>query len=233
MWYGIPRGSDLGVLAGKTGFSIAVGQAKYWIYLDPDWDYHRLNYTNWQAFFDKTVQMMEPTIGTDDADYSPFRDAGHKLIMWHGWADQIIMPEGTIDLYDAVTNTISGGNVSKTQKFARLFMAPNVGHCGMDTDVFFEALVDWVEKEEAPEKIIVNQAKWWPWSPARTRPLCPHPEVAVYKGTGSTDDAQNFRCGANPVKADKESLNWKANRRIFGKPFLPPPGGQSEKHLLV
>ena len=28
----------------------------------------------------------------------------------------------------------------------------------------------------------------------RTRPLCPYPKVAVYDGSGSTDDAANFNC---------------------------------------
>jgi hypothetical protein len=29
-----------------------------------------------------------------------------------------------------------------------------------------------------------------------TRPLCPYPQVAQYKGTGSTNDAGNFVCKA-------------------------------------
>jgi feruloyl esterase len=28
-----------------------------------------------------------------------------------------------------------------------------------------------------------------------TRPLCPYPAVAKYKGTGDTNDAANFACG--------------------------------------
>ena len=30
--------------------------------------------------------------------------------------------------------------------------------------------------------------------PDRTRPLCPYPQVATFKGSGSTDDAANFVC---------------------------------------
>ena len=47
-----------------------------------------LNYSNYDAFFDETVRMVEKVIGTDDADLSPFHEAGGKLIMWHGWAPQ-------------------------------------------------------------------------------------------------------------------------------------------------
>ena len=55
-----------------------------------------------------------------------------------------------------------------------------------------------------------------------TRPLCPHPQVAVYKGTGSTDDAANFECGANPVGPDVvEDCDARVNERLFGKPFVP------------
>jgi tannase/feruloyl esterase len=31
----------------------------------------------------------------------------------------------------------------------------------------------------------------------RPRPLCPNPQVAKYLGTGSIDDAANFRCAVN------------------------------------
>ena len=55
-----------------------------------------------------------------------------------------------------------------------------------------------------------------------TRPLCPHPKVPVYSGSGSTDDAANFACGDNPV-VDTEDADARANQRIFGAPF--PPSG--------
>merc|ERR1712232_1133391 len=103
--------------------------------------------------------------------------------------------------------------------FARLFMAPGVSHCAMDTTPHFKALLAWVEDGIAPDKLITSHY-FTPW---RTRPLCPHPQVALYKGEGSTDNATNFECGANPVGADTEHLDAKTNERIFGRPFLPPP----------
>jgi feruloyl esterase len=54
----------------------------------------------------------------------------------------------------------------------------------------FPALVDWVENGVEPEQIIQQ-------SGTRTRPMCPYPQKAIYKGTGSTDDAANFLCGGN------------------------------------
>eukprot|EP00966_Prymnesium_polylepis_P226215 5232815-Prymnesium_polylepis.1 len=147
LWYGIPIGAALDALAGERLMSIPDGQAKYWVELDPSWDYHTLNYTNWLAFNDKTVMAMEPgpTATDDAASIAEFRDAGHKLLIWHGWADQIIMPQGSIDYYKQVTDIISAGNVSETQRWFRFFMAPGVAHCGMDTTGYFDALVRWVE----------------------------------------------------------------------------------------
>ena len=168
---------------------------------------------------------MEPgPTATDNAkSISSFQDRGSKLVMWHGWADQIIMPQGTIDLYDQVVKSSDGGNLTATQEWMRLFMTPGVSHCGMDTTPFFEALVAWVEKGTAPSTILHQVSAKTP------RPLCPHPQVAVYKGSGSTDDAANFACGANTV-ADTEDANSRVNMRLFGVPFVPSspcPGCES------
>ena len=79
--------------------------------LDPDWDYHSLTYDNYPAFYDKTVKMMEPgPTATDNPEsIAAFRDRGSKLVMWHGWADQIIMPQGSIDYYNQVVKVSDNG----------------------------------------------------------------------------------------------------------------------------
>ena len=117
-----------------------------------------------------------------------------------------------------VVRTTSGGDLNKTQEFARLFMAPGTAHCGMRTDGFFDAVVKWVEMGQAPATV-AHQV-----SAQMARPLCPHPTVAVYKGAGSTDDAANFFCGSDQgtVKDDEDAAR-RGNQRVFGKPFLPVP----------
>ena len=76
-------------------------------------------------------------------------------------------------------------------------MAPGMGHCsGGDGPNAFDmvaALEEWVEHGAAPEKIIASHAT--NGAVDRTRPLCPYPQVAIYQGHGSTDDAANFACG--------------------------------------
>jgi feruloyl esterase len=56
------------------------------------------------------------------------------------------------------------------------------------------ALEQWVEQGKAPDSIVASHAA--NGHVDRTRPLCPYPQVAEYKGSGSTDDAANFVCKA-------------------------------------
>jgi feruloyl esterase len=78
----------------------------------------------------------------------------------------------------------------------RLFMIPGMNHCqgGNGTDRFdgIAALSEWVERGKAPDRIIASHQT--AGRVDRTRPLCPYPKVAAYKGSGSTNDAANFVC---------------------------------------
>jgi Tannase and feruloyl esterase len=103
LWYPNTRGTALNGLGGATPFFIAVAQPRYWVYFDPTWDWHVLDYDNYLQFFTDTVAMVGPIMASDNPDLAPFRDRGGKVVMWHGFADQLIVPEGTIDYYDAVT----------------------------------------------------------------------------------------------------------------------------------
>jgi hypothetical protein len=133
-------------------------------------------------------------MASDNPNLARFRNHGGKLILWHGFADQLIVPAGTIDYYDAVTRKLGGG-YKHTQNFARLFMAPGVAHCGggngPQPQGLFEALVSWVEQSKAPERI---QATKSAGGVTQSRPLCPYPAFARWTGAGSTDDAANFVC---------------------------------------
>lgn len=195
LWWGPRPGAPLGNLAGDAPFPIAVAQPKYWVYYDQSWDWKTLDYFNFKEFFDRTVKTVGPMMATDDADLSRFKSHGGKLILWHGWADPLIMPDGTIDYYDAVTQKM-GGDSAETETFLRLFMAPGVAHCGGGEGPMprslFRAVVNWVEHRDAPSTIMASRPL--PGGATRTRPLCPYPQVAVWKGTGSTDDAANFVC---------------------------------------
>ena len=98
-------------------------------------------------------------MASDDPNLARFRARGGKVSMWHGFSDQLIVPDGTIDYYDRVSRRFGG--YEHTQEFARLFMAPGVGHCGggdgPQPQGLFEAVVDWVEHGKAPEQILATK----------------------------------------------------------------------------
>lgn len=128
-------------------------------------------------------------------DLSAFRKHGGKLILTHGVSDPVF----SIDDDIAWLNEVNKVNKGKAADFVRLFAIPGMNHCagGPATDRFdaFTALVDWVEKKTPPAKIVASAGPMTPW-PGRTRPLCPYPGYAKYKGAGSIEDAANFVCAA-------------------------------------
>jgi Tannase and feruloyl esterase len=201
MWYGLPRGASLTALNNSIGtpltgfpFFITIEWFRYWLSQNPTLDWRTITPEAYELYWDQSLEEFGALIGTDNPDLSAFRKRGGKIIMWHGWADQLIYPQGTIDYYERVQDELGE---ARTSKFLRLFMAPGVAHCGGGAGPppsgQFEALVRWVEKGDAPDTLnaIRTDASG---NVIRSRPLCPYPLVARYKGRGSTDEADNFRC---------------------------------------
>ena len=127
----------------------------------------------------------------DDAKLSAFQARGGKLLLAHGMADAIFSPYESIDYYQR----LQSAHGASTPDFARLFLIPGMGHCagGAATDSWdgLSALVNWVEKGQAPASIL---AKGTAVYPNRTRPLCPYPQHAHYQGRGDPEDGANFVC---------------------------------------
>ena len=151
-------------------------------------------------------------------DLTAFRRAGGKLIMWHGWDDQTVPAVGTLDYYERVTRQAGGSEA--TQQFARLFMVPTVYHCAMDgyrlnTVDPFPALVDWVERGQAPRHIVAEQRDT-AGQVLRSRPVFAYPLLSVYDGTGSIDDASNF-VPAPPRTRTIDRIDW-AGTDLYHRP---------------
>lgn len=157
---------------------------------------------------EKTAKILNAT----DPDLAPFKMHGGKIILYHGWNDPAISAINSIDYWDAVRAKLGG---EQTDSFARLYMLPGVQHCadGPGADSFGAltflgpkdaqhnvqtALELWVEKGAAPSSLIAT--KYAGFDPASgvkfTRPVCPYPQVAKYKGSGDPNDAANFSCAA-------------------------------------
>ena len=194
LWFGLERGAPLNLLAGNNSFPISLDHFKYWIRQDPAFDWHSLSEADFEKEFRASQKKFHDAIGTDDPKLDAFRKHGGKMIIWHGEADPLIFPRGTINYYERVLAANGGGK--RVDDFARLFMAPGVGHCGggdgPSPTGLFEAIVDWVEKGAAPKTIQASRKR--PDGTTMARPLCSYPMTAKWTGTGSTDDAANFMC---------------------------------------
>ena len=147
---------------------------------------------------DRDLKVVDEKVGAIvnavNPDLSKFKARGGKLLLYHGWNDTAISPGNAIDYYSSVLKKMGG----KQDDFIRLFMAPGMGHCqggqGPSQVNWMAVLERWREAGSAPERIEASRV-----SNNRvdmTRPLCPYPQVAVYKGVGSTNDSANFVCRA-------------------------------------
>jgi feruloyl esterase len=178
--------------AKPADFNLAENTMRYLVQTPPkpDWDYTTFNY-------DTDTKMVEAWSKLADAknpDLSKFKKRGGKLLMTYGWSDTILQPMMGVNYYEQAT----AKNGPDTPDFFRLFMVPGMAHCGggtgPDRHDAVTAVINWVEKGQAPSsmvasRVVNNQV-------VRTRPLCAYPQVARYSGTGSIDDAANFKCVA-------------------------------------
>ena len=193
IWPGLMPGSELGwgqTAGGPEPIGLAMEYFKYVVFEDPNWDWRTFNFDTDTARTEKLEYGMNAT----DPNLKQFVGHGGKLLLYHGWSDQLITPLNSISYYKSVADTMGGA--SKTADFARLFLVPGMGHCGGgEGPNSFDAvstLEQWVEKGKAPEQMIASHVT--NGTVDRTRPLCPYPQVATWKGAGSTDAAGSFVC---------------------------------------
>jgi feruloyl esterase len=133
-----------------------------------------------------------------NADLSGLRAAGTRLLIWHGWADPLILPQRTIRFFNDAA--AENGGAEALADHARLFMVPGHGHCweapGLAPDLFdpLQALDAWVEQAEPPAQIVARDTLD-PAAATATALLCPWPLRAIHDGHGPLDDAASYRCG--------------------------------------
>jgi feruloyl esterase len=192
LYPGFPLGSPMGnTITGHKpdGSAAPLYQA---LFQDANWDYHTFNFDTDTARADKlgndTINAIDPS------KLKQLFAHGGKLLLYHGWNDPNISPLISIQLYEQAA--AANGGIAKTSNEMRLFMVPGMNHCGggegPNTFDKVDPLVEWVEHGKAPDMIVASHST--SGQVDRTRPLCPYPQVAKYKGSGSIDDAQNFAC---------------------------------------
>ena len=189
--------------------------------------YHRR--PNYQVDqFDLVHDMHElaretSSIDVPEGSFEGFREHGGKLIIYQGWSDFPIRPQSMLDYMQRAADA-AGGSVVMAE-FSRIYMVPGMLHCvggpGAWVADYVSPMVDWVERGEAPERIVGThtgvtgwfealaawEAQGINWAAAMleasetqegvrtfTRPFCPYPQLARYRGSGDIDAAGNFTC---------------------------------------
>ena len=205
----------------ENAIQFAFGNSYYGhaVFEDRDWDYRSLDFDGDVEFADRKAGVV---INANNPDLRSFRASGGKLIVYHGWGDAAIAPLSSIEYYEEVAAFLKRfpDGRSDAQRpvgdFFRLFMAPGLGHCagGIGANHFgndgfvgdgipgdperdvLAALERWVEKGQAPERLIGTGTAVEDSSKTLTRPLCAYPLVARYMGSGDANVAASFSCAA-------------------------------------
>jgi len=200
---GLSPGSELGwgTYGAEQPFGIGVEMFKYLVFGRPDWDYRSFDVARDMP----AVRNAEAgVVNAMTPDLTAFFASAGKLIQYHGWSDPQIQPLSSVEYYESVLarSGLSAGSpanvdsATKVRPNFRLFMVPGMAHCGggEGTSSFdmLAALERWVEHGEAPDSIPASRVM--NGRTDRTRPLCPYPQQARYKGSGDINDAANFAC---------------------------------------
>lgn len=197
---GWPVGSEMQMtvlMMGKEPFPVATDYFRLLVHGgQPGWDWMTMDY-------DKEMQAARDygakTLNVAPGDLQAFFARGGKLLLSHGWTDGLIPATNTVQFYRELLKVTPKAAADKQ---LRLFMVPGMDHCGggegASTYDTLGTIDAWVSGGPAPERIVATRASaampGAPALPPLSRPLCPFPQIATYKKTGSRDDAANFAC---------------------------------------
>ena len=197
---GFPPGSEMQLtvlISGKEPFPVATSYMRQLVFGDQKgWDFRAFDYgvdaAKARAYADKTLDVPATGLG-------PFFAHGGKLLLSHGWTDGLIPANNTVAFYEKLSSTLSA---KQKQSQLRLFMVPGMNHCsggeGPSSIDTLGAIDGWASSGMAPDRLIAARQPGGPGpqQPPMTRPLCPYPAVARYKGEGPADKAESFACTA-------------------------------------
>jgi feruloyl esterase len=157
---------------------------------DPSWDYRQVDFDRHVAAADRSDIAR---VNASNPDISAYVRGGGKLILSGGWNNALVPAGAVLDYYTRVEAKIG---LQDTRDGVRLYMVPGMIECnggpGTDTFDMLGVMRRWVERGDAPSEVTASRIEHG--KIVRTRPLCPYPQVATYRGSGSTDEARNFVC---------------------------------------
>jgi feruloyl esterase len=135
---------------------------------------------------------IQPLVDSMSTNLTTFSGRGGKLIFYHGDSDPWFSPLDTFGYYKDMA--AANGGLDAVSKWSQFYFVPGMGHCGggsaLDQFDLLSAMVEWVEKGKEPVSVNATGKAF----PRRSRPLCPYPKHAQYKGQGDPEDAENFEC---------------------------------------
>jgi Tannase and feruloyl esterase len=234
LWWGLTRGSSLTSLAGAVPFPIATDNIALILKsplfaqtvpltlvnasATPTDKWKTLSYADLASVAAQGVSMQAgfSDINTDNPNLSAFRDKGGKVLTYHGLADELIAPQGSVNYYTRVEAAMGGQ--AEVHKFNRLFLIPGMGHNtvfkvsaldpatgavtaatkvplpalpinGGSNDQLFTALRNWVESGIAPSRLDLSSSDG-----SVSMPICAYPQRATHSGTGSVKAAASYAC---------------------------------------
>ena len=229
LWYGLTRGTSFGGLGGSNAgvpfpFPIATDMVALEnqnpalatpSFTNPTGNgangWLGLTYGQLGAAFDNGV-LLQPQfahINTDDPDLHRFRSAGGRMLMYHGLADVLIMPQGSVNYYERVVREMR--SLRAVQRFYRFFLIPGMSHglsngttnpnanpplprnAASGTTQLYDALTHWVENGEAPTRIDISSAVTTTFPVAKSRPICLYPMKSKFIG-GDINLASSYIC---------------------------------------
>jgi poly(3-hydroxybutyrate) depolymerase len=157
------------------------------------------------VYQESALSFMTPPQNENPVNLRALKAKGAKIMVFHGVSDPIFSAEDTRQWYERVNRVENG----KASDFVAYFPVPGMNHCsgGPAADQFdlLGPLVHWVEEGKPPTQVQStartagnpggeNKELASDWGANRTRPLCPYPKIATYRGRGSTEDMRSFVC---------------------------------------
>jgi hypothetical protein len=203
---GYPPGSELQLavmVSAPEPFPVATSYMRMLVFgSQKGWDFKGFDYAadtaKARAYGAKTLDVSPTGLG-------PFFAHGGKLLLSHGWTDGLIPANNTVAFYEKLSSSLPA---KQKQEQLRLFMVPGMNHCsggeGPSAIDTLAAIDQWATSGGAPDRLIAARRASPPGAPGpaqppMTRPLCPYPQVARYKGEGPADQAESFACAAPPA----------------------------------
>jgi feruloyl esterase len=187
LFAGMPPGSEkywdywyLGTnILKKPGILLADGYIKYLGMTQDPLHYSALDF-NFDTDLEKLISQGY-LFNAINPDLESFQKAGGKILMWHGSADPLVLPNQSIDYYQALETQMGSINL---KKFFRLFMVPGMGHCWEipsalpDQMDLLTVLSLWVEEGIPPNNIPIRKNNLS--GDIKTGLLKPYPQLATY-----------------------------------------------------